>query len=58
MFLKDGHCCRCAKRLDPTTAVMLELNFRTGLWAEGGTVPEDESQGGFDFGPDCAKAIV
>ena len=54
----DGTCPRCARPIERDRAVMLELNAVTGLYCEPGTVPEAESQGGFDFGADCAKAVL
>lgn len=55
----DDDCClRCGKRLDHNKSTWLELNQFTGLYCEPGTVPENESQGEFEFGPDCAKAIL
>lgn len=54
----DCLCERCGKPLDRSTAVMLELNCTTGLYSKAGSVPEDESQGGFFFGPDCAAAVL
>lgn len=54
----DHFCERCAQPLDPAKSVWLELNCITGLFSKPGTVPEEESQGGFEFGPDCAKAVL
>jgi len=45
-------CYRCGKVIKPGTAVALELNTYTGIFTAKG-VPEDESQGFFDFGPEC-----
>ena len=45
-------CYRCGKPIKPGTAVGLELNCDTGIFSSTG-VPESESQGWFDFGPDC-----
>lgn len=53
---EDDTCIRCGKRLDHDKSVWLELSFRTGLYAE--SVPVEESQGGFEFGADCARAIL
>jgi hypothetical protein len=58
MFIKDGHCPRCAKRINPAKAKWLEQNNCTGMFVEPGTVPADESQGWFEFGADCARAIL
>ena len=48
------------ERLNPQTMVWLELNLRTGLYAdpEQTPVPESESQGAFTFGQACAKAVL
>jgi len=53
-------CERCGERLNPQTMVWLELNLRTGLYAdpEQTPVPESESQGAFTFGQACAKAVL
>lgn len=51
-------CERCGENLDPAKAVWLELNARTGRYAEAGTVPEPESQGCFAFGSACARAVL
>ena len=56
-FVEDDTCIRCGKRLDHAKSVLLELNMRTGLYCTGG-VPPDDSQGCFEFGADCAKAIL
>ena len=37
--------------------VSLELDQRTNEYHDFGGVPEDRSQGWFDFGPDCAKKL-
>ena len=50
-------CERCHKPVEKEKAVWFELNKSTGEYCEPGSVPEDESQGGFAFGPDCAKAV-
>ena len=50
------HCECCDRELNPKTAVWLELNMMTGEWSkEAGVIKEEESQGWFSFGPDCAK---
>jgi hypothetical protein len=38
--------------------VSLELNFNTSLYSKPGEVPEDESQGCFDFGAACARRVL
>lgn len=50
-------CERCHLKVEKEKAVWFELNTATGEYCKPGTVPEDESQGCFAFGPDCAKAV-
>ena len=50
---KPGTCCRCGKPIKGQP-VMLELDRRTGEYHDFGGVDEDDSQGCFEFGPDCA----
>lgn len=50
-------CERCHKPVEAEKAVWFELNNHTGEYLTPGTVPEDESQGCFAFGPDCAKVV-
>lgn len=54
--MKD-FCERCGKELDPVKIVWLELDQRTNTFTDQ-EVPEDFSQGGFSFGPDCAKKVL
>lgn len=58
MFIEDDTCGRCGKKLDHAKSAWLELNSHTGLYCVAGTVPEVESQGCFEFGADCARAIL
>lgn len=53
--MKVEFCERCGEPLRPESEVWLELNWRTNKFSKVGTVPEEESQGCFVFGPDCAK---
>jgi hypothetical protein len=57
-FLEDDACIRCGKKLDHDKSNWLELNHATSLYCEPGKVPAEESQGGFEFGAACAKAIL
>lgn len=57
MYRGKETCNRCHKPVESVKAVWLELNSHTGRYEENGTVPEDESQGSFAFGPDCAEAV-
>lgn len=49
------YCEKCGRELNPKRIVWLELNCMTGLYHREGEVPEEDSQGWFPFGPDCAK---
>lgn len=51
------HCARCGRELEPGRLVWLELSTKTGRYTDPDRVriPEDESQGLFPFGKDCAK---
>ena len=51
-----GRCVRCGKPLS-TAPVSLELDTRTGEYHDFGDVPEQDSQGWFEFGGDCAEAL-
>lgn len=57
MYEGKETCERCHRPVEKDKAVWLELNCYTGKYAEPGTIPEEESQGGFAFGPDCVKAV-
>jgi hypothetical protein len=48
-------CTCCGKKLNPDTMVSLELDQRIGQYHDFGNVPEESSQGWFDFGSACAK---
>jgi hypothetical protein len=54
-------CQNCGKKLDPAKAVWLELSNRSGNYyfvtESGPNLPEEESQGGFPFGKDCALNV-
>lgn len=52
------HCTRCGEPLDPHASVYLELNTRTGRYQMDGSVPPEESQGGFPFGGACAQSVL
>lgn len=56
MIQEDDTCMRCGKHLDHNKSVWLELSFKTGLFAE--NVAPDESQGSFEFGANCVRAIL
>lgn len=58
MYEGKETCERCHKPIDNDKVVWFELNCRTGEWCEPGTIQnENDHQGGFAFGPDCAKAV-
>lgn len=52
----DGQCLRCGKQTRGQ-AVSLELDRRVNEYHDFGGIPDDHNQGGFDFGPDCAKVL-
>jgi len=48
------YCERCGEKLNPKTAVWLELSMTDGKYYN--QIPEGhDSQGGFSFGKACAK---
>lgn len=48
------HCERCNEKLNPKTAVWLELSMTDGKYYK--TIPEGhQSQGGFSFGIACSR---
>jgi hypothetical protein len=49
----DKRCTNC-RRLIKAGCVSLELDQRIWEYHDFGGVPADQSQGWFDFGPDCA----
>jgi hypothetical protein len=54
--MKMNHVCTCCGRtLNPKTLVSLELDQRVDEYHDFGGIPDSKNQGGFDFGPDCAK---
>lgn len=52
--MKSGHCYHCGRKL--RTSVFLDLNNATNEWSCVGW-DESESQGWFEFGPDCAEKL-
>lgn len=54
---KEGCCIRCGKKLNMSECVGLELDQRIDEYHDFGGVPEELSQGCFDFGPDCAEIL-
>jgi hypothetical protein len=57
MYKGKETCTRCHRPVEQEKAVWLELNTDSGLYEEPGTVPPEDSQGGFAFGPDCAEVV-
>lgn len=53
----DGCCIRCGKRLTDDERVWLELDQRIDEYHDFGGVPDNETQGWFEFGADCAKVL-
>jgi hypothetical protein len=52
----DRMCEECHREeLNPDTMVMLELDQRIGEYHDIVEIPEEWNQGGFRFGPGCAK---
>jgi hypothetical protein len=51
---KAGHCYHCGKKL--ARSVNLDLNSSSGKWSSVGW-DERDSQGWFEFGPDCAEKL-
>lgn len=47
-------CTCCGRKLNPATLVFLELDQRINRYTDQ-PVPEEHSQGCFEFGPACAK---
>lgn len=57
----NPHCHQCGKQLDPEKVKWLELNCHTHELVEPGTAEwsnTEESQGCFEFGPDCYKRVL
>jgi len=55
------YCHECERELDHEKMVWLELNCRTGQWAEPTTEDwcgTDDSQGSFTFGQRCARKVL
>lgn len=50
-------CEHCSRDLKPGKHVWLELDQRTNTYTEE-FVPQSKSQGGFTFGPGCAKVML
>jgi len=52
----DYICERCGKPITADTTVWLEMRISTGRYVPETTVlPDDDNQGCFPFGSDCAK---
>lgn len=56
MYDNKETCERCHKPVDRDKAVWFELSS-CGDWYEPGVICEEDSQGEFAFGPDCAKEV-
>ena len=57
-FYEDDTCLRCGKPIDHSKSVWLERHNKKGIYCKPGIIPEKHSQGQFEFGADCAKAIL
>jgi hypothetical protein len=55
MTMTKNQCTRCGRELNPAKLFSLELDQRVNEYHDFGGIPEDENQGGFDFGPECVK---
>jgi hypothetical protein len=58
MMTREHFCTCCNRKLNPATLVSLELDQRTNTYHNFGGIPADVNQGGFDFGPACAKKEI
>ena len=57
--MEPKYCMECERELNPNRIVWLELNMYSGNFhKEEGEIPEEESQGWFPFGSDCAKKLL
>jgi hypothetical protein len=53
------HCTKCEAELDESRIVWLELNnWENTYHANEGEVPQEQSQGWFPFGSDCARRAL
>lgn len=52
-----GYCSRCQLKLNPKRTVWLTLDQRTNTYTDQ-HVPDEVSQGGFEFGKDCAAILL
>ena len=51
-------CGRCGERLNKRKAVWLELDGRTNIYYPVSLGSRPDSQGCFEFGVDCARAVL
>lgn len=51
------YCNECGQPIDPDRAVWLEMDRDRARYYKIGTVPDNRSQGCFEFGPDCARKV-
>ena len=56
MTIEREYCTECRRTLTDEP-IMLELDQRNNTYHDFGDVPEDQSQGWFPFGKDCAKKL-
>jgi hypothetical protein len=54
----EGFCILCGKQLEPNRTVWLEMRWDDATWHEVETVPQEFSQGCFEFGTACAKKAL
>jgi hypothetical protein len=51
------YCQRCDQEINPDTAIWTEMSNSTGIYHLKGIPEGEESQGWFQFGKDCVKAL-
>jgi len=51
---RPGRCTCCGRKLNPNVGIMLELDRRINEYHSQGGVPDEHSQGWFEFGSTCA----
>lgn len=54
----DTYCECCGRKLDPLKIVWLEYDRRDGTYHDFGDIPDEHNQGGFPFGPGCARRKI
>lgn len=52
------YCMCCGRELNEAKSVWLEFDQRNSTYHNFGDIPEQHNQGGFAFGPGCAKRKI